>query len=81
METNATRTENEKNWLNDPKFDHIKYIAIRAKVMITKNINNSKGAINGAIVIMTFLTFNDNKTITSITIKVVSTNIYLILSR
>lgn len=36
METNAAWIENEKKWLNDPKFDHIKYIAIRAKVMITK---------------------------------------------
>jgi hypothetical protein len=48
--------------------------------MITKNINVSKGVINGAIAIMTSLTFNDNKMITSILIKVVSTNIYLTLS-
>ncbi len=51
------------------------------KWWLQKNINISKGAINGGIVIMTFLTFNVNKIITSITIKVLCTNIYLTLSR
>jgi hypothetical protein len=49
--------------------------------MTTKNINVSKGAINGGIARMTSLTFNDNKMIASILIKVVSTNMYLTLSR
>jgi hypothetical protein len=49
--------------------------------MITKNINVFKGAINGGIARMTFLTFNDNKMIIVILIKFVSTNIYLNLSR
>jgi hypothetical protein len=67
--------------LNNPKFDHINYIAIGTKVMITKNINISKGAINGTIVIVTTFTFNDKKMIIGITIKVISTNIYITLSR
>jgi hypothetical protein len=81
VKTNATGIENAQNWLNDPKFDHIKYIFIGAKVMIKKNINISKGAINVAIVIVTSLNFDDNKKVTSITIKVISTNVYLTISR
>jgi len=54
---------------------------IGAKVMTIKHINISKGAINGTIVIVTSLTLDDNKMVTSITIKVISTNVYLTLSR
>ncbi len=46
--------------------------------MITKNINISKG---GAIVIVTSLTFDDNKMVTNITIKVIYTNVYVTLNR
>ncbi len=46
--------------------------------MITKNINISKG---GAIVIVTSLTFDDNKMVTNITIKVICTNVYVTLNR
>jgi hypothetical protein len=35
MKTNAIGIENVQNWLNEPKFDHTKYIVIGAKVMIT----------------------------------------------
>jgi hypothetical protein len=49
--------------------------------MIIENINISKGAINGAIVIVTTFIFNDNKMIASIRIKVISTHIYITLSR
>ncbi len=49
--------------------------------MTIKHINISKGAINGTIVIVTSLTLDDNKMVTSITIKVISTNVYLTLSR
>jgi hypothetical protein len=73
MKTNATCIENVQNSLNDPKFDHIKYISIGAKVMITKNINIYKGVINGA----NLLAFDDNKMVTSITIKVICTNVYV----
>jgi hypothetical protein len=31
MKANATCVENVQNWLNDHKFDNIKYIAIGAK--------------------------------------------------
>ncbi len=70
-----------RNWLNDLKFNHINYIAIGTKVMITKNINISKGAMNGTIVIVSIFTFNDNKMIASITIKAISKNIYITLNR
>ncbi len=70
-----------KKKLNDPKFDYINYIVIGTKVMIIENINISKGAINGAIVIVTTFIFNDNKMIASIRIKVISTHIYITLSR
>jgi len=46
--------------------------------MITKNINISKG---GAIVIVTSLTFDDNKMVTNITIKVICINVYVTLNR
>jgi hypothetical protein len=35
--------ENVQTWLHDPKFNHIKYVAIRTLVMLTENINISKG--------------------------------------
>jgi hypothetical protein len=38
LDTNVTGVENAKNWLNDSKFNHFKYIVIRAKVMITNYI-------------------------------------------
>jgi ATP-dependent exoDNAse (exonuclease V) alpha subunit len=49
--------------------------------MIIENIHISKGAINGTIAVVTTFTFNDNKMIIGITIKVISTNIYITLSR
>jgi len=36
METNAMGVEHVENWFYDSKFDNIKYVAIGAKVMITK---------------------------------------------
>jgi hypothetical protein len=81
VETNVIGIEIVRNWLNDLKFNHINYIAIGAKVMITKNINISKGAINGTIAIVTIFTFNDNNMIASIIIKFISTNMYITLNR
>jgi ABC-type uncharacterized transport system permease subunit len=49
--------------------------------MTTKNINISKGAMNGALAIVTSITFHNNKVVTSIIIKIVSTNIELMLKR
>jgi len=43
METNVMGVEHVENWLHDSKFDHIKYVAIGARIMITKNISISKG--------------------------------------
>jgi len=39
METNAMGVEHVENWLHDSKFDHIRYVAIGARIMIIKNIN------------------------------------------
>jgi hypothetical protein len=64
-----------ENWLCDSKFDHIKYVSIGARVMITKNINISKGTMNGTLLIVTSITLNNVKVVTSITIKIISTNI------
>ncbi len=79
METNAMGVEHVKNWLHDSKFDHIRYLAIGARIMITKNINVSKGAMNGAFAIVTSITFNNDTIITSITIKIISTNLHIML--
>jgi len=49
--------------------------------MITKNINISKGAMNGTFATVTSITFNNHKIITSITIKVISTNIQIVLKK
>jgi len=81
METNVMGVEHVENWLHDSKFDHIKYVAIGASVMITKNINISKGVVNGTFAIVTSITFNNDKIITSITIKIISTNIQIMLKR
>jgi serine acetyltransferase len=81
METNAMGVEHVENWLHDSKFDHIKYVAIGARVMITENINISKGAMNGALAIVTSITFNNDKVVTSITIKIISTNIQIMFKK
>jgi len=81
LDTNATGVENVKNWLNDSKCNHFKYVVIGAKVMITKKLNILKGAINGAIATITSYIFDDNEIITSIIIKVLSTNATSILSK
>ncbi len=73
METNAMNIENVQTWLHDLKFNQIKYVAIRTLVMLTKNINISKGVVNGTIVIITSLKFNNEKIITSIAIKTINT--------
>jgi len=36
METNVMGVEHVENWLHHSKFDHIRYVAIGARVMITK---------------------------------------------
>jgi hypothetical protein len=42
---------NVRNWLNDSKFNHLKCVVIRKKMMITRNINISKGVINHELLI------------------------------
>jgi hypothetical protein len=81
METNAMNIENVQTWLHDPKFNHIKYVAIQTLVMLTKNTNISKGVVNGTIAIITSLKFNNDKIITSIAIKIISKNIFMTLKK
>jgi hypothetical protein len=81
METNAMGVEHVENWLYDSKFDHIRYVANGARIMIIKNINISKGTVNGAFAIVTSIIFNNDKIITSITIKIISTNTQIMFKR
>ncbi len=66
METNALDIENVKTWLHDPKFNHIKYVAIGTTIMLIENINISKGGVNGTISMITSIGFNNDKMVTSI---------------
>jgi hypothetical protein len=77
METNALGIQNVNSWLNDSKFDHIKYIPIGAIAMLTKNINISKGALNGAVAIITSIEFDNNKIIINIIIKFRNSNTFI----
>jgi hypothetical protein len=54
-------------------------IAIGEIVMLTKNINISKGVVNGAIVIITSIEFDNNKIIINITIKILNSNTFITL--
>jgi hypothetical protein len=74
METNALGIQNVNSWLNDSKFDHIKYIAIGAIAMLIENINISKGDVNGAIAIITSVEFDNNKIIINIIVKIPNSN-------
>jgi hypothetical protein len=49
--------------------------------MITKNINISKGVVNGALLIITSITFNNDEVVTSIIIKIISTNTQIMFKR
>jgi len=81
METNVMDVEHVENWLHDFKFYGIKYVVIGVRVMIVENINISKGVVNGTFVIITSITFNNDEVVTSIIIKIVSTNIQIMLKR
>jgi hypothetical protein len=61
METNVMGVEHVENWLHDFKLGHIKYVVIGVRVMIIENINISKGVVNGALVIVTSITFNNDE--------------------
>jgi hypothetical protein len=67
--------------LHDFKFYHIRYVAIGARVMTTKNLKFSKRAMNGALAIATSIRFHNKKVVASIIIKIVSTNIEMMLKR
>ncbi len=45
----ATNIKHFELWLNDKYFNHINKIVISALIMFIKNVNISKGTINGAI--------------------------------
>ncbi len=69
METNTLDIKNVKTRLHDPKFNHIKYVAIGTIVMFIENINISKGVVNGTIAMITSIGFSNNKMVTGNTIK------------
>jgi hypothetical protein len=77
METNVLRIQNVHSWLNASKFNHIKHITIKAIVMVTKNTNISKGIVNGAIIIIRSIEFDNNKIIISIIIIFKNSNTFL----
>jgi len=81
METNVMGVEHVENWLHDFKLDCIKYVVIGVRVMISKNINISKGVVNGTFIIVTSITFNNDEVATIIIIKTISTNIQIMLKR
>jgi hypothetical protein len=54
LDTNVYEFEHMQQWIKDFHFDHIKFFAIGALVLITENINMSKGAINGAFANYTY---------------------------
>jgi len=81
MKINAMDVEHVENWLHDSKFDHIINVAIGTRIMIIENINISKGVMNGTFATITTIIFNNDKIITNITIKIISTNIQIMFKR
>jgi len=81
METNVFGIQNVYYWLNDSKFNCIKHITIRTIVMLTKNTNISKGDVNGAIIIIRCIEFNNNKIIINIIIIIFNSNIFITLKK
>jgi hypothetical protein len=79
LDTNVSKFEHMQQWIKDSHFDQITKIAIGALVIITKNIGMSKGAVNGAFAIVTFIKFNENNIISSITIVIINTRFQLTL--
>jgi hypothetical protein len=70
-----------QKWIKGSHFDHIKKFAIGALVLITENIDMSKGVVNGAFAIITFIKFNENKIISSITIEIINIGFQLTLKQ
>jgi len=73
--------EHVENGLHDSKFDHIIYVAIGARIIIIENMNIWKGVVNGTFATITTIIFNNDKIITNITIKIISTNIQIMFKR
>jgi len=71
-DTNVFEFQHVQQRINDFHFDHIKKIAIGALVLLTKNIDISKGVVNGAFAIITFIKFNENRIISSIIIEIIN---------
>jgi hypothetical protein len=61
LSMNASKFAHMQQWIKDPHFEHIKKVVVGALVFITKNIDMSKGVVNGAMAIVTFINFDDNK--------------------
>jgi hypothetical protein len=61
LSMNASKFQHVQQWIKDPHFEHIKKVVVGALVLITKNIDMSKGTINGTMAIITFINFDDGK--------------------
>jgi len=69
-DTNATCVEHVVSQLHDLNFNHIRDVAIGTLIMFKKNVNISKGAINGATGIVTSITCMIANEVTSIEMKI-----------
>jgi hypothetical protein len=80
LDTNVFEFEHMQQWIKNSHFDPLRKIAVEALVLITKNIDMSKGRINGAFAIITFVKFNENTIISSITIEIINIEFQLTLN-
>ncbi len=55
LDTKVSKFEHMQQWIKDSHFDHMRKIEIGALFLIIENIDMSKGAINGAFAIITFI--------------------------
>ncbi len=81
LDTNVYEFEHMQQWIKDSHFEHFKKIVVRALVLITENMNMSKGAINGAFAIVKFIKFNENKIISNKIIEIINIEFQLTLKQ
>ncbi len=80
LDTNASKFEHMQQWIKDPHFEHIKKkVAVGILVLIIKNIDMSKGVVNGTMAITIFINFDDSKNISSITIRKLNIGFELVI--
>jgi hypothetical protein len=81
LDTNVFEFEPCNNGLKIFILTKLNFFAIGALVLITQNINMSKAIVNGAFAIITFIKFNENKIISSITIEIINIGFQLTLKQ